>query len=206
MGKTTVNGVLGALLLITAIGCPARTPIRGVETTGLDRKLTTFSFIEEGDLVTFIVNTRATRYRAADPYLPLEVAIANRGLRTITLTRESFVLVDEAGNRYHLAEPRDLIDQYEFLDLDRRLSELPGIVDQRFGAFTQYHSNFSPTRLASPLRSSVVKDRVTLPRFGFIIDFLYFPRPTSGVMDQRFELHMEAPELPDPVFVKFNVL
>ncbi|NIM01294.1 MAG: hypothetical protein GTN89_12530, partial [Acidobacteria bacterium] len=51
-------------------------------------------------LMTLIVDTRATRYREQSPYIPLEIAIANNGLRQIALTRESFTLIDEAGNRY----------------------------------------------------------------------------------------------------------
>jgi hypothetical protein len=51
----------------------------------------------------------------------------------------------------------------------------------------------------------VVQDRVSLPKWGYMVDFIYFPVPQSGLVDRRFELHMEATELPDPVFVKFAV-
>jgi hypothetical protein len=51
-----------------------------------------------------------------------------------------------------------------------------------------------------------VKDSVAIPRYGYIIDYIYFPRPKTGVVGKRFELFMNAPELPDPVFVKFAVL
>ncbi len=46
---------------------------------------------------------------------------------------------------------------------------------------------------------------MTLPKFGYLVDFLYFPRPKTGVLNQRFELFLDAPELPDPVFVKFEI-
>lgn len=204
--RTTLGLLLASALLLSSLSCAGRSEIRGVETTGLDRKLGTFSFIEEGDLVSFIVNARATRYREEDAFFPLEICVANRGLKNLTLTRESFILIDEEGNRYHVVPPRDLIESYRFLDLDRELAELEGIVFNRFAAFTRYFSNFSPTRLGRANASTVVKDRVTLPRFGYFIDFVYFPRPQTGVKEHRFELHMEAPELPHPIFVKFIVL
>ncbi len=195
-------------LCALCLGCLGRAPMRGQEVTGLDRKLSTFAFIEEGDLISLIVDVRATRYREDEAFVPIEVAVANRSLRNVTITRESFLLVDEQGNRYGMASPRDLLEQYEFLDMDRNLAELEGIVFSRFATFHRYESNFSPTRL--PTRpgadTSVVRDRVVLPRFGFFIDFLYFPRPVTGVVNRHFELHLVARELPHPIFVKFIVL
>ena len=37
----------------------------------------------------------------------------------MTLTRESFTLVDSDGNRYPVAGPKELLQSYEFLDFDR---------------------------------------------------------------------------------------
>jgi hypothetical protein len=51
----------------------------------------------------------------------------------------------------------------------------------------------------------VVRERVTLPKFGYLIDTLYFPRPMTGVRGHRFEVHMDSESLEDPVFVKFEV-
>jgi len=70
---------------------------------GLDRRLDAFTYIEEGKLVAFAVNTQAARYREAEAYIPLAVGIANKGTETIRLDRESFVLQDEAGKQYPMA-------------------------------------------------------------------------------------------------------
>jgi hypothetical protein len=195
-----------ALLLgLAATGCVSRPTAASREVGGLDRKLSTFAYIEEGNLVSLIVDTRATRYREKEQYIPLEIAVANRGLRQLTLTRESFTLVDETGKQYPCSNPRELIEGYEFLDLDRNnLAELEGIIEGRFGTFTRYPSRFSPTRGVSA-GSSIVRDTLTLPKFGYSTDFLYFPMPGTGLLDHRFELRMRAPELPDEVFVKFEV-
>jgi hypothetical protein len=197
--------VLAAGFLLSA-ACATRQPMTGQAAPDVDRKLSTFAYIEEGKIATFIVDTRPTRYREGERYIPVEVAIANRGVPKLSLTRESFTLADENGNRYPCASPKELLANYDFLDLDRNLAELNEIVFNRFGAMTEYPSKFSPTR--RPTRtgeSTVISDTVQLPRFGYMLDMLYFPMPTTGLKGHKFELAMTAPELTDPIFVKFEV-
>jgi hypothetical protein len=199
---------LAAALLLLASSCATRQEIVGREVQGVDRKLSTFAYIEEGNLVTFIVDTRSTRNREADAYIPLEIAIANRGVKQLTITRESFTLVDEQGNRYPCAGPKELQESYEYLDMDRGLAELGDIVFNRFAVFTPHPSKFSPTRTVSPdpFVSNLVRDQVVLPKFEYLIDFLYFPKPKTGVLNHKFDLFLKTPELQEPVFVKFAVL
>jgi hypothetical protein len=197
---------LSMFALVVLTSCAARQPIQGQETSALDRKLSTFAYIEQGDLMTLIVDTRATRYREKSPYIPLEIVIANNGLRQIVLTLESFTLIDEEGNRYPAASPRELIEGYEFLDLDRnQLAELEGIVFNKFAAYAKYPSMFSPTRDFTSSRSNIVRDLVSLPKFGYLLDFIYFPAPKNGLLGKRFELHVNSQQLEDAVFVKFEV-
>jgi hypothetical protein len=204
---TRFGRVAAALcLLVPLVGCAARQQITGQETSGLDRKLSTFAFIEEGDLMTLIVDTKATRYREKTAYFPLEIAIANNGLRQLALTRESFTLIDEEGNRYPAASPKELMENYEFLDLDReQLAELEGIIFNKFAAYARYPSKFSPTRNYSFGRSNIVRDLVSLPKFGYLLDFIYFPAPQGGLLGKRFDLFVDSAQLEDPVFVKFEV-
>jgi len=198
--------LLLTLSIVFAAACATRQPMTGQPAPDVDRKLSTFAYIEEGKIATFIVDTRPTRYRENEPYVPVEIAIANRGLPKLSLTRESFTLADENGNRYPCASPKELLAGYEFLDLDRNLAELNELVFNRFGAMTEYPSKFSPTRRpASFNESMVVTDTVELPRFGYILDMLYFPAPSTGLKGHKFELSMTAPELADPIFVKFEV-
>jgi len=195
-----------SILMLLAASCATRQPMTGQVAADVDRKLSTFAYIEEGKLATFIVDTRATRYRGKDAYIPLEIAIANRGVKQLTLTRESFTLADDKGNRYPCASPKELLDNYDFLDLDRDLEELNEIVFNRFGAMTRYPSNFSPTHFAvREGQSRTVIDRVQLPKFGYLLDMVYFPIPGTGLKDHTFELSMTAPELTDAIFVKFEV-
>lgn len=205
--RTLLGGIVVMAVALTAVACAGRRPMRGGEVGGLDRKLSTFTFIEEGDLVTLIVNTRATRYRENTDFIPIEFALANHALRSLTLSRESFLLIDEQGRRYHVANPRDLLASYDFLELDRRLNEIPNLVFNRFAAFTRYRSSLSPTRVPpAGAEPATVWERVAVPKSGYIIDMLYFPRPRGGVLNQKFELQLTTTELPHPIFVKFEVL
>jgi hypothetical protein len=210
MKISAVPAAAAALVLsLSATACLERRSTAPRELGGLDRKLSTFAWIEDGNLVALIVDTRAARYTEDAPYVPLEIAVANRGLANLTLTRESFTLVDETGQRYGAVGPRELMEGYDFLDRDRTtLAELAEIVEGKFATFTAYPSRFSPSR-ALTRGSNLVRDSVTLPKFGYMVDFIYFPRPATGVLDHRFELQMNAPELPpdnNPIFVKFMVL
>lgn len=199
-GRPVARVVVVAACALLVAGC-VRQPIRGQPTSGLDRKLSTFAYIEEGDLLTFVVGTKAARDRQTSPYVPFEIALANHGLRELTLTRESFTLVDANGRRYPLATPSELIETYELLDFDREYAELEGIVFNRFAAFARYASQFSPTRTGA----TIVDDRIALPKGGYIIDTLHFPRPSGELRGQTFELFLAAPELEEPVFLKFEV-
>jgi len=210
MGRRILVAALALGLVPWLTACGARRPIQGQETTDLDRKFSTFAWIEQGELVTFIVGTHAARYRENSEFMPIEIAIANNGIKTLVLTRESFALIDEQGTRYPAAAPRELLEGYDFLDLDRdQLAELGGIVGAKFAAFTRYNSKFSPTRSAAmdlhPDGTKTVRDMVSLPRYGYIIDYIYFPKPATGIKGHRFELFLESQNLPDPVFVKFDV-
>jgi hypothetical protein len=200
MHRVVTTIVLGAAVIGLYGSCSARTPST-LDTTDLDPTLTAFSYIDDGKLVTFIVDARVAQIHKRSTYFPLEISVANRGLKNLALTRESFVLIDQDGNRYHSVAADDLIESYQFLDVDRGQAELAGIVDTRFANFTRYPATFSPTQEGG----GVVQDRVTLPKWGYMIDLIYFPVPQTGLLDRRFELHMQSPDLPEPVFVKFAV-
>jgi hypothetical protein len=197
-------GVVLAVLVLAG-SCATRQPLTGQETTGFDKKLSTYAYIEEGDLVTLIVDTRPGRDKDGGDFVPFEIAIANTGIRMLTLTLESFTLIDKDGNRYPAANARELLQGYDMLNFDRNLGELRGIVYNKFGALQAYPSNFSPTQTAEIGFSSVVRDLVVLPKHGYLIDFIYFPMPKTGLRDQPFELFVDSPNLEDPVFVKFEI-
>ena len=191
------------LLCLTVAACATRQPIEGRKAGELDRKLSTFAYIEEGKLVTLIVSVLQARDREGSGYMPLQIAVSNNGMRQLVLTRESFTLIDEQKNRYPAANPQELIEGYNFLDLDRHMAELRGIIANKFAAYQEYPSNFSPDQDFG--RLEVVRDLVSLPKFGYMVDFIYFPEPPGGLRGHRFELFLDSPSLEEPVFVKFEV-
>ena len=187
-------------LVISMTGC-ITTRYTERDTSGLDRRLDSFTYIEEGDLMALCVSTYATRFREEDKYIPLEVAIANRGLRNLTLTRESFTLIDEEGNRYSLVPSKELLENYEKQDFDRRFAHIFSVVIAKFELYTQAQSNFEPERMSS----RIVIDKVELPKFFYMVDMLYFDQPKTGLKGKKFELFITAKELEEPIFVKFMV-
>ena len=210
MQRTLTSILLAATLAFVLAACGTHQPIEGRAPDDLDRKLSTFAFMEDGDLVTFIVDTQAARYRDKSAFMPLEIAIANNGVKNLVIARESFELIDENGTRYPAASPRELYEGYDFLDIDRdQLAELELIVHGKFAAYTRYESKFSPThfttRDSSLLSATTVRDMVSLPRFGYLIDYIYFPKPETGIKGHRFEVFLNAQGVENPIFVKFEV-
>lgn len=189
--------VVCALLSSSGACATARRPAPGPD--ALDPKFSIASYIEEGAEVALIVGTRPTGFKEDEPYVPFEIAIVNKGLERLSLTRESFTLVDEEGNEYPAVGRDELARSYGNVDLDRRLGEIGPIVRGRFQAYTQVPSVLTPSF------DKPIDRRLYLRRFNFAVDFLYFPRPATGVRGRRFELFMRAPELEAPVFVKLRV-
>jgi len=166
---------------------------------GTDPKLSISSYVEEGNLVGLAVSSKVARVKSERSLMPLEVAVANIGLPSLTLTGESFTLRDEAGNRHSLAGVSDL-KSYGSIDADRRLMELPQVIRGKWNNYAQVRMNF-----VRSFDEPDVTDPLPLRRFTYGLDILYFPRPAGEVRGKRFELQITAPELPDPVFVKFAV-
>ena len=167
---------------------------------GLDHKLDAFTYLEEGKLVALAVSGQAARYRDADSYMPLAIGIANKGVATLHIDRESFLLYDETGRRYPLAPYSEVSERYHRSSADQNFDTFFQIWNAKWPTFTFTSSSFFPIRT-----NSVVHDFFELPRFFYTQEYMYFPKPETGILNHRFELHMKAQGLPDPVFVKFLV-
>lgn len=186
--------VAAGLLLVVALASGA-SPAR----SGLDKKLDNTSFIEDGKLVSLIVGTKPSRVRGARDFMPVEIAVVNKRLASLTLTPESFFLVDEEGRRYPTVGGKELADHYGDVDVDRRLGVVGGLVAAKFKSYEAIPATLTPS-FDKPFA-----EEIRLPRFSYATDFLYFPKPETGVRGRLFELWMESPDLPDPVFVVFEV-
>lgn len=162
----------------------------------IDPRLTNTAYIEEGDLVAFVVDTFIARMRRDRDYIPLEIGVANKGVkRGMTLTLESFILIDASGRRYPAASRRELTRNYGSLEFDSRFAQLLPVMASRFRFY-----DFAPSALTRVKFDRPAPRRLFLQHLSFAVDLIYFPRPaTPG----EVELFMSAPELEDEIFVRF---
>src|ERR1043165_9096545 len=102
------------IVYVTVLACSSSCLHRENETTGArtDKKLSRWSYIEEGNLVALVVSTRTARYRLDRSYIPLEVAVVNKGMEKLSLTPESFILGGPDGKRYPVVGRDELSKGY----------------------------------------------------------------------------------------------
>lgn len=190
-------GLAGACL---SAGCAASQSKDPKKYAGLDRRLDPFTYIEEGKLVALAVGTQAARYRDEAAFLPLAVGIANKTKQTLRVDRESFLLYDEQGRRYPLAPFGEVSSKYNMAVSDRQFDTFFEIWAAKFPIYQKVDMNFYPLLL-----SRTTQDFVELAPFASTAEYIYFPRPETGVLNHRFELHVAMKPLEDPIFVKFLV-
>jgi len=194
--RTTAKAALPIVVVIALLACTStakRAP------SDVDPKISQSSYIEEGNLLALIVGTRVARYREDRNYIPFEVGVVNKGLASLSFSAESFTLIDEEGNRYSPVGFDELKSGYGNIDLDRRLAEIAPVVRGSYQAYQE-----RPATLTASFDRPIVQ-RVQLPKYTFAVDIVYFPKPATGVKGKRFEIFLNAPELQDPAFVRFEV-
>jgi len=177
------------------------TPAKGISQEELDLKYDQFTYVVEIDTVSVGVTTYVARYREKEEYMPLEIGIANKTFDKLTLTRNSFILIDELGNEYSLIPVEELLKNYHKQEADLKIAHITQISRSLFGGLAQVESNFQPGRVSDKL----VMDRVELPKWYYMIDMLYFQHPATGIKGKKFEFRINAPELEQPIQVRFRV-
>lgn len=193
--------LLALLAAASAAGCTySRERPRAVSTDTLSPTLGPMTFKEEGNLVVLTVDVNATRFHDESPFIPVAVGMGNKRVEPyISLSRESFYLMDAFGRRYGMAGVEEVQRLQRGLAQDRQLTQV-SFRTNKFNGFRFYRTTFFPF-----LSGGILRDRVDLPTFGFIADVLYFPRPEGDLKGGVFELHVNAKQLPQDVFVVFEV-
>lgn len=198
-----VPAAAAALALLAALqpSCVSLERNPNVVSTYSD-KLSTFNYKEEGSIVRLVVGVDAARLIRKEPYFPLFVQVVNRSKTTFTVTSESFFLEDSLGNQYPMAPPREVLDKYQRMDLDRRIfQQNRSITLNGVGVFTAIRSDFFP----STSRAAVRIDQVELPPTTYLDDVLYFPIPQTGLNGTPLRLYFKVKEMAEPVSVVFEV-
>mgnify|MGYP000692931951 CR=1 FL=1 len=174
-------------------------------TPELAPKFSRYAYKVEDDQLIVIVDTELARLRLAEPYIPLDITIANKGLYSLTLTRSSFVLIDVSGEEYPLAEIDEVQQLYGKLVADSRYSyenlPLSKHAQTSFNYFGRQRCNFFPW-IPGAAR---VTDVVIMPIRSYIYDRLYFRAPPRERLTEILRLRVEAPELEYPLEIAFQI-
>jgi hypothetical protein len=154
-------------------------------------------YFEEGNLVFFAVNAHLARFHLDEDLMPLEIAVANKGLEVLTVGPEAITLRDREGNTWPVASPEESRGESVRSSVDRGLMPVPfdQAVGQRFPAFRNLPSTFG-------LRGGnrTMSRTVDLPRHTWTASQVWFPNPGGELKGKVFEVWLDAPELPEPVF------
>lgn len=121
-------------------------------------------------------NVGLTGQRLDQSYVPMVVAVANRGGQAAVVDRDTIRLIGPDGLRYPMPTLRELRRNYRRMSLDSRSVSGAGIpweVWRRDGKLVD--SNFFPELASS--RRAIAIDEVTLAPGFAMVDLLYFAKP-----------------------------
>ena len=143
----------------------------------LSPRLDVNTFYEEGGRLFVGVDTRAARSTKTGDILPLGLAVANLGKSSVTLDRESLVLVAADGARFPLISLKEFRGEYNRSRIDFRLGDsLGGAMRTRFE-----DDRYVPWRLF-PFKGEFANatNAVDLGRWFWTQNYLYFRVPAEA--------------------------
>ena len=200
--KRSLYGVLFVFILTMIVGCSA---YRLKGPSGEERKFGAFAFIKENENLAVVVDIELTKRRKGENYFPLGVKIANKNLYSLTLDRDSLVLVDENDDIYYMPDIVELQMYYDKLAPDHKFMSQTGLLGDKiltsFSYFRRAESNFFPHTQGA----ARIIDKVYIQNKGFMEDLIYFPMPPGGIEGKVFKLRVEASELEIPFEISFKV-
>lgn len=168
----------------------------------LDVKYDPTTYVNRGPQIILVVNTYLMqKLDEKQAYIPVEVGIGNAASSKVTLSREGFTLVDQAGNTYSPVSGKEIEKNYQRLNFDHERAQIPHIMGPIFSGYKPVTARLTPE--AKP--RSLVYDKIDLSGNDALIDILYFKMPSANVKGKIFELRLTAPNLKEPVSIKFKV-
>lgn len=200
--KRILYGVLFLFILTTIVGCSA---YRLKGPSGEERKFGAYAFIKENENLAVMVDIELTKRRKGENYFPLGVKIANKNLHSLTLDRDSLILVDENDDIYYMPDIVELQIYYDKLAADHKFKSQTGLLGDKmltsFSYFRRAESNFFPQTQGA----ARIIDEVYIQNKGFMEDLIYFPMPPGGIVGKVFKLRVEAYGLDIPFEIRFRV-
>ena len=196
---------LGVLLALTLLGISSGCAGAGKSAPSADpagprpsETLAPSIFYDEGKLVFVGVNAALARFSLDEPLIPLEIAVANKGLTKLTVGPEMITLRDKKGGAWPVAAPEESVGKSSRSSWDRNLMPVPfpDIIRLRFSSFTQVPATygFRPVDYTMSRTAEMAKNTWLLAQ-------IWFPNPGGDLKGKVFDVQIDSPELPDPVFV-----
>ncbi len=200
--------LLSTFVASLAIGLPAGCANRSAAQRDprLDRTLNLTTYYEEGKLAFLGVDTRPASLIRQGTMLPLPMALANRTKHSIHLATEDFTLRDDAGNLYPLVSYEEYRRDYRRFAADMKLAEpFYEATNVHLGLVGPGDPPYRPEPLPFFGNEGLRRDSLELGSFYFTRGILYFPVPPGGLKRRVFELHVSSRDLPEGIFVRFQV-
>ena len=195
-------GIALALAALVLTGC-ASTRGGYDEETGGTQKLSRYMYYDEGEEAFFLVNAQPAMANYEREVIPLEIAVANKGLDELAVSTEEGVTLRRKGGGVWTAvslEDNAKLRMKSQFDRKSQPQDLLELMNTRFGIYRFFPPNFG-FRQGDRAFSRVVE----LPRFAYTIGTVYIDNPDpGGLSGETYEAWFEAPELERPVFVTFS--
>ena len=148
-------------------------------------------FIAENDFGKVWANTSLTIQRRTEAYLPIVVAVENKGTKPVTLDRSSFWLTDLDEIVYVMPTVKEQRKNYDKIVMDYRMISYAGIPWEGWRWNRRLElANFFPNLQARA--GNTIMDRVTLRNRHAMVDLLYFERPRDMDLNRPFFLEIHA--------------
>lgn len=194
-----MNGSRIGLLLITVLAL-----LSGSAGNPGDSPSDSFSFATYREIdgrVTLLVGSFLASLHTEDTYIPIPVAIGLRGNGPgLTVTPESFTLIDQAGRAHPAAGYEEVLRGYPKLSWDRTvLRSRPLAVGQQFDLSLRLSSRFYPAT-----NHGLRIPRVSMAAYTWFSDVIYFPQPTHG-LGGVLTLRLSGKGVDPPIDVRFTV-
>ena len=146
-------------------------------------------FIAENDFGKVWANTSLTIQRRTEAYLPIVVAVENKGTKPVTLDRSSFWLTDLDEIVYVMPTVKEQRKNYDKTVMDYRMISYAGIPWEGWRWNRRLElANFFPNLQVRA--GNTIMDRVTLRRRHAMVDLLYFERPRDMELNRPFFLEI----------------
>jgi len=185
--------------LLVLLACIALLPTLPATDPKTSKSLAFATYKERVNRVTLLVGTFPAALNDHERYIPLMVGLGIRGKGPgMSITPESFILLDEDGNSYPMASYEEILANPKLLSYNSNLiRSQPLVTGEQFANMHPLRSSFFPER-------GIVVAEVNLERDNYMIDTFYFPRPLTG-LHGVLTLRLSDASLEHPVNLRFEV-